>query len=165
MQKVLSVLLFHFGVSITISAQYVVVNADGTHSTVVQTGNTVIAVNPDGTHSVGIVTGNMITVVDQQGRHSVGFIPDSMKSNAISNNTSSCWGENAQGAPLNFQSRHCEAAPNRFYSLRGKKNTQQWRLQKFQYSFIPQTVLKQIRSGSKGSLADLKTEDHKNYLQ
>ncbi|MGN7786702.1 hypothetical protein ACTJIJ_19365 [Niabella sp. 22666] len=161
MQKVLSILFFHFALAITISAQSVVINTDGTHSPVVQTGNTVIAVNADGTHSVGIVTGNIITVVDPQGRHSVGFIPYNINSNTVSNNTSSYWDKNPLGSSLNYRSRHGEAAPNRFYSLGGEENAQLWKPRDFQYSFVSQTVLEQIISGSKIPLVGLKTEDHK----
>ncbi|MGE9313259.1 hypothetical protein ACLOAU_16540 [Niabella sp. CJ426] len=161
MQKVLSILLFHFGVAITISAQSVVINADGTHSTVVQTGNTVIAVNTDGTHSVGIVTGNMITVVDPQGRHSVGFIPHNINSNTVSNNTSSYWDKNVLSSCLNFRSRHAEAAPNRFYPLTGKRITPEPGGRKFRYSFVSQTALGQIMSAGKNTLDGLKTDQHK----
>lgn len=161
MQKVLSILFFHFGVAITNSAQSVVINADGTHSPVVQTGNTVIAVNTDGTHSVGMVTGNMITVVDPQGRHSIGFTQADINSNIIGNHANTY----SRSSSLSFRSRHCEAAPNRFYSLGGEKNAQQWRLRKFQYSFVSQTVLGQIISGSKIPLVGLKTEDHKSYVR
>ena len=147
---------------ITIHAQSVVVNADGTHSPVIQTGNTVVAINFDGTHAVGMVTGNMITVVDPQGMHSVGFIQGNTSSNTITGTTSALWEENARGSSLNFQSRHAEAAPNRFYLSTGKRNTQQWKPQKFRYSYVSQPALKQIASGSKHALADLKTEDHKN---
>lgn len=164
MQKLLGILLLYFCVVITASAQSLVINADGTHSPVIQTGNTVVAINPDGTHSVGMITGNMITVVDPQGRHSVGFIPGNINSITISNPALSWWKKDSRGSCLRFRSRYAEAAPNRFYLVTGKRGTRQWKPQKFQYSFVSQPALKQIMPGNQNTLAGVKTGNLKSYL-
>ncbi len=160
MQKFLSILLLYFITAMTISAQSVVINADGTHSPVIRTGNTVVAINPDGTHSVGMVTGNMITVVDPQGRHSIGFTQADINSNIIGNHANTYF----RSSSLNFRSRHAEAAPNRFYLVTGKRRTRQWKPQKFQYSFVSQPALKQIMPGNQNTLAGVKTGNLKSYL-
>ena len=52
-------------VSISAYAQHtIVVNPDGSHSVVINNGNTATIVNPDGTHSVVINNGNSETVVN-----------------------------------------------------------------------------------------------------
>jgi hypothetical protein len=61
--------------SLTAYAQHtVVVNPDGTHSVVIQTGNMITVVNPNGTHSTAIQTGNFITVVNPDGTHSTAML-------------------------------------------------------------------------------------------
>lgn len=47
-----------------------IVNADGTHSTMISSGTTGILVNPDGTHTVMINTGSTGTVINPNGTHS-----------------------------------------------------------------------------------------------
>ncbi|ASK32532.1 hypothetical protein CEY12_21660 [Chryseobacterium sp. T16E-39] len=51
-------------------AQTIVVNPDGTHSTVIDTGATQTIVNPNGTHSTIVGTGMTKTVVNPDGTHS-----------------------------------------------------------------------------------------------
>lgn len=59
-------------VSLSAYAQHtVVVNPDGTHSVVINNGNTSTIVNPDGTHSIAINNGNTTTIVNPDGTHSV----------------------------------------------------------------------------------------------
>ena len=59
-------------VSISAYAQHtVVVNPDGTHSVVINSGNSTTIVNPDGTHSVVINSGNSTTIVNPYGSHTV----------------------------------------------------------------------------------------------
>ncbi|WP_114793264.1 hypothetical protein U0035_01700 [Niabella yanshanensis] len=158
MQKKISVLLLLLGAAITSSAQSVVINADGTHSPVIQTGNTVVAINPDGTHSVGMVTGNMITVVDPQGRHSIGFTPANLNSNTTGDSAETYFGQNFHSSSPNFRSRYAEAAPNRFYPLTGKRIIPLQGIQQFRYSFVSQAALRQIMWGSKNALTYLKME-------
>ena len=58
-------------VSLSAYAQHtVVVNPDGTHSVVINNGNTSTIVNPDGTHSTAINNGNSTIIVNPDGTHS-----------------------------------------------------------------------------------------------
>ena len=58
-------------VSLSAYAQHtVVVNPDGTHSVVINNGNTSTIVNPNGTHSTAIHNGNTTTIVNPDGTHS-----------------------------------------------------------------------------------------------
>lgn len=159
-----NMLLLSFGVAITVSAQSVVINADGTHSAVIQTGNTVTAINPDGTHSVGMVTGNMITVVDAQGRHSIGFTQSNTNVNINNDHSFSGWGKDAPGLSFNPGSRNREASPNRFYSFTAYNGGSCYiRHQAFIYSFVSHRTLTAIMLGSKNFLDDLETESIKIY--
>lgn len=59
-------------VSLSAYAQHtVVVNPDGTHSLVINSGNITTIVNPDGTHSTGIHSGNSTTIVNPDGINTV----------------------------------------------------------------------------------------------
>jgi hypothetical protein len=51
-------------------SQTVVVNADGTHSTIIDNGATKTIVNPDGTHTIVINNGVTKTIVNPNGTHS-----------------------------------------------------------------------------------------------
>lgn len=70
MKRILTILilslLLHYGTF----AQTVVVNPNGTHSTVINNGSTSTIVNPDGTHSTLIYNGNISTIVNPNGTHS-----------------------------------------------------------------------------------------------
>lgn len=54
-------------------AQIIQVNSDGTHTTIIPTGNTSIQVNPDGTHSTIFHNGNKSTQINPDGTHSTIF--------------------------------------------------------------------------------------------
>ena len=54
-------------------AQGVIVNADGTHSVVVNNGSTSTIVNSNGTHSTAIHNGSTSTIVNANGTHSTAF--------------------------------------------------------------------------------------------
>ena len=54
-------------------AQGVIVNADGTHSVVVNNGSTSTIVNSNGTHATAINNGSTSTVVNSNGTHSTAF--------------------------------------------------------------------------------------------
>ncbi|MBE9462747.1 hypothetical protein ACFP1I_09070 [Dyadobacter subterraneus] len=52
----------------------VIVNSNGTHSTVVNSGSNVSTiVNPNGTHSTAINNGSISTIVNPDGTHSIGI--------------------------------------------------------------------------------------------
>ena len=51
--------------------QTIVVNPDGTHSVVINNGNSATIVNPNGTHSTAIHNGNSSIIVNPDGTHSV----------------------------------------------------------------------------------------------
>ena len=85
-------------VSLSAYAQHtVVVNPDGTHSVVVNNGNSSTIVNPDGSHSTAIHNGNSTTIVNPNGTHSTAIHngnsstivnPDGSHSTAIHNGNS-----------------------------------------------------------------------------
>lgn len=52
----------------------IIVNANGTHSTVINSGaNISTVVNPNGTHSTLVNNGNIATIVNPDGTHSIGI--------------------------------------------------------------------------------------------
>jgi|GEM_PF-6143992 len=55
-------------INISAIAQSVVVNPDGTHSTVINNGTTSTIINPDGSHSTVISDGNNRTLINSGGR-------------------------------------------------------------------------------------------------
>jgi CDGSH-type Zn-finger protein len=65
------VMIFTFAaVFHNIQAQTIIVNLDGTHSTIINNGTTKTIVNPDGTHSTIIDNGTTKTIVNPDGTHS-----------------------------------------------------------------------------------------------
>lgn len=55
------------------NAQGVVINSDGTHSQIINNGNTSIIVNTNGTHSTAFNNGNTSIIVNPNGTHSTAF--------------------------------------------------------------------------------------------
>lgn len=68
MEKLFTILTLAL-IVICANAQTVIVNSDGTHSTVINNGSTSTIVNPDGTHSNVINNGNTSTIVNPNGTH------------------------------------------------------------------------------------------------
>ena len=54
-----------------LKAQTIIVNPDGTHSTIIGSGSTKTIVNPNGTHSTIIDNGSKKTIVNPNGTHSI----------------------------------------------------------------------------------------------
>ena len=69
MERFFCILALVIAMHFSSGAQSVVVNPDGSHSTVHQHGNTAIIVNPDGTHSTVHRHGNTGVVVGPDGSH------------------------------------------------------------------------------------------------
>lgn len=71
-------LLAYIFISCLVKAQTVIVNADGTHSILIDNGATKTIVNPDGKHSTVIDNGSTKTIVNPNGTHTTvidhGFI-------------------------------------------------------------------------------------------
>lgn len=72
-----------------VKAQTVVVNSDGTHSTVIHHGATATNVNSDGTHSTVIDHGTTKTIVNAEGTHSTVIGPGKTKTLIKPNGTHS----------------------------------------------------------------------------
>lgn len=70
MKKQLSISVLFFFVGCYAIAQSVIVNPDGTHSVIINNGNTSTVVNPNGTHSTLFNNGNTSILVNPNGTHS-----------------------------------------------------------------------------------------------
>lgn len=74
----------HFAISLFLTitgltgAQTVVVNPNGTHTTVINSGETGVAIQQNGTLSPAIVSGNAVVVINPDGTHSVGHTTPAM---------------------------------------------------------------------------------------
>lgn len=55
--------------SLSLTAQKVIVNPDGTHPVVIDNGNTQTVVHPNGTHSTLIENGSTKSIVNPNGTH------------------------------------------------------------------------------------------------
>ena len=62
-----------WSLALAASAQGVVVNPDGTHSHIMNNGNTSVIVNPNGTHSTVFHNGNTSVIINPSGTHSTAF--------------------------------------------------------------------------------------------
>lgn len=62
-----------WSLALAASAQGVVVNPDGTHSHIMNNGNTSVIVNPNGTHSTAFHNGNTTTILNPDGTQSTRF--------------------------------------------------------------------------------------------
>ncbi len=72
MKRLILLILSFVSLRIAVS-QSIIVNPDGTHSTIFHNGNTSTIVNPNGTHSPVFHNGNISTVVNPNGTHSTIF--------------------------------------------------------------------------------------------
>ena len=72
MKRLILLILSFVSLRIAVS-QSIIVNPDGTHSTIFHNGNTSTIVNPNGTHSPVFNNGNISTVVNPNGTHSTIF--------------------------------------------------------------------------------------------
>ena len=68
MKRLILLILSFVSLRIAVS-QSIIVNPDGTHSTIFHNGNTSTIVNPNGTHSPVFHNGNISTVVNPNGTH------------------------------------------------------------------------------------------------
>lgn len=69
MKRLIATFTLFFILIFCVSAQTIVVNADGTHSIVINNGATSTVVNPDGTHTTVINNGGTLTIVNADGTH------------------------------------------------------------------------------------------------
>ena len=72
MKRLILLILSFVSLRIAVS-QSIIVNPDGTHSTIFHNGNTSTIVNPNGTHSPVFHNGNISTVVNPNGTQSTIF--------------------------------------------------------------------------------------------
>ena len=89
--------ILSFIICATLQSQTVVVNPDGTHTTVINNGTTSIAVLPDGTHATTVTTGNIVTIINPDGTHSVGTVQTAVEATKSGNS-----GKNAHMDSLYF---------------------------------------------------------------